>query len=83
MPHALLAILVLAFCIGRAAGQEDLGAVPGEKSVPRLLAQMGHSQRLNGANFSGDGRTILSTGRDNSLKLWDVASGLEITSLFA
>src|SRR5262249_31441825 len=35
----------------------------------------GHSERVNAVAFSPDGRTALSGAADNTLKLWDVATG--------
>ncbi|MEJ2118417.1 MAG: WD40 repeat domain-containing protein [Alphaproteobacteria bacterium] len=38
----------------------------------------GHSNSVNSVAFSPDGRTALSGSKDNTLKLWDVASGKEL-----
>ena len=41
----------------------------------------GHTSTVYSANFTTDGRYILTGSHDNSLKLWDIATGQEIATL--
>ncbi|CAK0758058.1 hypothetical protein CCP3SC1_290036 [Gammaproteobacteria bacterium] len=48
-------------------------------SVPfRLAALNGHGGPVYGCAFSPDGRTLLSSSGDSSLRLWEVTSGKEL-----
>ncbi len=46
-----------------------------EAFEPELTVQMGHSGGVYAVAFSPDGRLIVSGSQDNTLKLWDTASG--------
>lgn len=48
---------------------------------PCLLTLTGHEERINFCSFSSDGAAIVTTSSDNRLKLWDAASGRELSSL--
>jgi WD40 repeat protein len=41
----------------------------------------GHSELVNGARFSRDGRGALSLSSDNTLRIWDVATGQLVRSM--
>lgn len=48
---------------------------------PALVLQTGHSWGVNVAVFAPDGSWIASGGADNSVKIWQTASGRELRSL--
>lgn len=74
------ALLLLAIC-----GQQDVFGLPAAAKMgntqsdnPDIVLQLGHASEVRSAAFSPDGNFILSGARDNSMKLWNVASGKEI-----
>ena len=48
---------------------------------PELVLQRGHSQGVNCAVYSPDGTWIASGGNDNSIVLWQTASGRQLRAL--
>jgi len=48
---------------------------------PALVVQTGHSWEVTTLAFSPDGKTLASGSRDQTVKLWDVATGLELRTL--
>ena len=49
---------------------------------PELRFQLGHSDSVYSVAWSPDGKYIASGSNDNTVKIWDVASGKEIRTLF-
>lgn len=45
---------------------------------PEIFVQLGHAGDVTSVAFSSDGQYILSGGKDNTVKLWDVSTGKEI-----
>ena len=51
-----------------------------EKALPPLIASFEHQDSVRVAAFSPDGARILTTGADNTAKIWDAASAQLIAS---
>jgi WD40 repeat protein len=48
---------------------------------PELVVQTGHSSSVLSVAISPDGKTLASGSEDNTIKLWDLASGKQLYSL--
>src|SRR5512142_3058903 len=46
--------------------------------TPDMFTQMGHSAPVHSVAYSHDGTRVLSGSGDNTMKLWDAASGREM-----
>jgi WD40 repeat protein len=53
-------------------------SVAATKGTPHLVVQIGHHDIVRELSFSPDGRWLASSTGDDSVKLWDVASGFEV-----
>lgn len=52
------------------------GGLPGRgQDRPELVLQNGHAASVCHADFSPDGQTLVSVGKDNTVKVWEVGTG--------
>jgi WD40 repeat protein/uncharacterized caspase-like protein len=76
--------------IGRRAGLALLLVVCGAlvamaqstSSKPELVLQTGHTGPINAIALSSDGRFLISASDDNTLKIWDTATGNVLRTLY-
>jgi WD40 repeat protein len=47
-----------------------------------LILQTGHTRSVNAVAFSPDNRWLASGGKDNVIKIWDVANGNVLRTLY-
>ena len=60
------------------------GGVPGPggtEARPELVMQTGHALRVDGLTFSPDARLFASGSKDNTVRLWETATGRELRKL--
>ncbi len=55
-------------------------ATPGDK--PELILQTGHTRSANAVAFSPDNRWLASGGKDDVIKIWDLATGNVLRTLY-
>ena len=55
-------------------------ASPSDK--PELILQSGHTKSANAVAFSPDNRWLASGGKDNVIKIWDLANGNVLRTLY-
>ncbi len=63
------------------AGCQEQSPVPLEKSSQETLTLKGHTHWISSVSFSPDGTRLASASNDNSVKLWDAATGQELHTL--
>jgi len=49
---------------------------------PDLILQAGHTMAINSVAFSPDGRWLASGGKDNTIKIWETATGNVLRTIY-
>ena len=55
---------------------------PTPSDKPELMLQSGHTKSANAVAFSPDNRWLASGGKDNVIKIWDLANGNVLRTLY-
>ena len=53
-----------------------------DSNKPELILQTGHTRSVNAVVFSPDNRWLASGGKDNVIKIWDLATGNILRTLY-
>lgn len=77
--RGILLCLMLLHCETSPAFAQDAPLPPSRKA--ELRVQVGHFRSVYSATFSPDGAQVLTGARDNTVKLWDAATGKLLLSL--
>lgn len=75
----ILKLLILLPLASVASGADSMD---GER-VPRFVAQSGHLGQITDLKYSHDGKLLASEGEDQTVRIWDVASGRELRNFTA
>ena len=80
--NLILSFILILLLAGGSIGTSEGGA--GEQAAnqpPELVVQTGHSGLITSIAFTLDSKLIASGSYDNTIKIWDAASGVQIRTL--
>jgi WD40 repeat protein len=52
-----------------------------QETIPKLILPIGHTDWVSSAQFSNDGKCIITASKDNTAKVWDAVKGKLLQSL--
>ncbi|MBI5208760.1 MAG: caspase family protein [Elusimicrobia bacterium] len=77
MPRLILPLIAVSLtALAIRAGAASAPAKP--KPKPEFVIQTGHTGTIFGVRLTPDGRFLLTAGQDDSVKLWDAGTGVEL-----
>ena len=80
----LAAALAVAGCASQDSAVKrglEVEALPEVAGDIEVFPQIGHTRSIESAVFSPDGKTVVSGAGDNTVKLWNIATGRELFTL--
>src|SRR5688572_16865491 len=78
--RAAVLVVATAVVVMRIFSSEPAAQIP-PQVPPELVLQTGHTGPINAIALSSDGRFLVSGSNDNTIRLWDMATGSVLRTL--